>query len=159
MRVLEVKSGKKTKAIVLPVKPSEYRFITKRSYFFDWKSAKEECLVFKLMIEGQTGIAGLMALKAYPEEMRYEIKLICVSRENKGRHKKYDWIAGCLIAYACREARLHYTIAACVSLIPKTGIKNHYMEKYGMLNAGWQLFLEGKSLDQMILNYLYESKI
>jgi hypothetical protein len=154
MWVMEVVSGKKVKANILPVEEKDYRLINKRKFFFNWELEKSNCVVFKLVIKGQAGIIGLMALSAYPEEQRYEIKLLCVSRENKGCSKKYDHIAGCLIAYACRQARLNYDAAACVSLIPKTGIKNHYMEKYGMVNAGWQLYLDGQTLDQMILNYL-----
>jgi hypothetical protein len=33
-------------------------------------------------------------------------------------------------------------------------IKSHYVRKYGMLDAGWQMFLEGQALNDIILKYL-----
>jgi len=42
---------------------------------------------------------------------------------------------------------------ACVSLIPKTRLKQYYIGKYGMKDAGWQLLLDGKELLQLIKKY------
>lgn len=60
-----------------------------------------------------------------------EVTKIELSVENRGKNKKYDYIAGCLIAYAClitmkaddRDLGIFYTRAT----------KSIYIEKYGMI--------------------------
>jgi hypothetical protein len=80
---------------------------------------------------------GAVGLVDWPEEKRIEIKLLAVSAGNIGKQRSYDGIAGCLIAYACRLAVAKYESEACVSLVPKTELVRHYMEKYYMAHAGW----------------------
>ncbi len=61
-----------------------------------------------------------------------ELTKIELSVENRGRNKKYDYIAGCLIAYAClitkksgnRDMGIFYNKAT----------KSIYIEKYGMMS-------------------------
>jgi hypothetical protein len=77
---------------------------------------------------------------------RMEIKLLTSSIENVGATKNFEGIAACLLAYACGESLKNYGELACVSLLPKTALKEHYMEKYGMLDGGRHVFLEGKVL-------------
>jgi len=54
-----------------------------------------------------------------------------------GPGKKLDRIAGCLIAFACKESfkRGH---DGCIFLIPKTYLINHYQEKYGFHYMPWK---------------------
>ena len=90
----------------------------------------------------------------WPAEKRIEIKLLASSVENIGKGRIYEGIAGCLIAFAGRLAVVKYGAEACVSLVPKTELINHYMQKYYMQHAGWQLFLEGKELNELLKEYL-----
>lgn len=94
-----------------------------------------------------------MGLIDWPGEKRIEIKLLASSVENIGKGKIYEGIAGCLIAFACRLAVDKYGAEACVSLVPKTELIKHYMQKYHMLHAGWQLYLEGKELNKLLKEY------
>ena len=95
-----------------------------------------------------------MALIDYPEEKRIEIKLLANSIDNQGKNKKYDRIAGCMIAFACRLSKAKYRGYACVSLVPKTELIQYYIRKYHMVNAGWQLYLEGEQLNNILKEYL-----
>ncbi len=45
-----------------------------------------------------------MSVEDIPVELRIEIRLIEVSKENIGHEKEYDRIAGCLIAFACHNS-------------------------------------------------------
>jgi hypothetical protein len=82
-----------------------------------------------------------------------EITLLASSIDNQGKTKKYGRIAGCLIAFACRLAKALYGDDACISLIPKTALIKHYMQKYYMLYAGCQLYLEGVLLNKLLNEY------
>ena len=55
--------------------------------------------------------------------------------------------------FACREAIKFYAENACVSLFPKTELKQHYIKKYGMTAAGKQVFLEGVALYKLLEKY------
>jgi len=141
------------KAVISQVEPKDFATLTKMRYYFTWKSLKQTAAIYKLQIDGNDDILGVMALVDHPSEKRIEIKLIANSKENQGRFKQYDRIAGCLIAYACRIASIKYKKEACVSLIPKTQLINHYKQKYHMIFGGWQLFLEYSALDKLINEY------
>jgi hypothetical protein len=82
-----------------------------------------------------------------------QIQLLCASRENIGRNKKYKGIVGCLIAYVARMALKKYFAKACVSLLPKTELRPHYQREYGMLDGGPQLYLDGSRLQAVINKY------
>ena len=110
--------------------------------------------MFKLTLQGEPEILGLLALTDFPGEFRMQIRLLSVSRENLGKNKKYEGIAGCLIAFAGRTAVSKYFEQACISLLPKTELRSHYKSKYGMLDGGPQLFLEGARLHTIIKKYL-----
>jgi hypothetical protein len=152
MEVIDVKNNTRKKIIIELVEERDYRKITKSRYWFDWNTEKDH-LVYKLRLTGSSDILGLMSLIHYEEEKRFAIHLLAVSKENRGKQKAYGNIAGNLIAYACREAVRLYALEGCISLVPKTELKSHYINKYGMLDAGWQLFLEGRSLLNLLRTY------
>jgi len=153
MFVTQVAQHAEKQVIITPVEIDDFKKISKKRYFFDWKKAAKTCSVFKLSLVEDDDILGLVGLIDFPEECRIQIALICVSRENKGATRKFKGITGCLIAFACKRAVKKYTDDACVSMIPKTGIRNHYIEKYNMLDGRRQLFLEGVSLRNLIIKY------
>ena len=153
MKIIELASGAKQSIVISKVEDDEFKILTKKRYSFIWKIEKNQASIYKLQIEEQKDILGVMALVDFPTESRMEIKLLASSKENVGKKKLYEGIAGCLIAFACRESLKRYGQLACVSLIPKTELKSYYMKKYGMIDAGWQLFLDGLLLNNIIKKY------
>lgn len=156
MALVEIKTKRSKKIKIIRVEEDDYKTLTKKRYYFSWKSfrSRTDVAVYKLQIWGDDDIIGVMALIDIPDEIRIEINLLACSKENVGKERIYEGIAGHLIAYACRQAIKKYGNNACVSLVPKTRLKSHYIQKYGMLDGGWQLFLDGKRLNNIILKYL-----
>jgi dUTPase len=153
MYITERRTGNKHTVVVEPVVLEDYRYITKKRFFFDWKTERNY-QVYKLRRSVNDVILGLMSLEIIDSDKRIEIKLLAVSIENRSSSKKeYDRIAGTLIGFACREAIKHYGVEACVSLLPKTDLKDYYIAKYGMIDAGKQIFLEGLPLLRILNNY------
>ena len=132
MAIIEVATGRKLTASISPLEDIDFKQITKKRYFFDWKKEKGAGELFKLTLQGESEILGLLALKDFPTEFRMQIHLLCVSRENYSKGKKYDGIAGSLIAFAARTAIGKYFEDACISLLPKTELRAHYKSKYGI---------------------------
>jgi hypothetical protein len=153
MHVTECESGTKKRVTVKVLDKGDFKQITKKEYFFDWKAARKNARVYKLCLAEDGSIIGLVALVDTPSDHRIEIKLLASSVKNRGKGKTYEGIAGSLIAFTCREALVKYGDLACVSLLPKTELKQHYMKKYGMLDAGRQIYLEGTELMDLIRKY------
>jgi len=153
MHVTEVTGQKKVPVIVEVLEKVDLRKITKARFFFKWEQIYNEATLYKLVFADKPIIIGLMALVDFPSEYRIEIKLLAASADNVGKQKYYEGIAGCLITYAVKQSLEKYGSLACVSLKPKTEIRQHYINRYGMQTAGQQLFLEDAALFNMINIY------
>ena len=152
MNVIDVSTGEKHSVNILPVEIKDYKSLKKVRYFFDWKTEKNQ-EVYKLQIRGSNDILGLISIDRIPEEWRIHIRLLTVSKENKGKKKKYDRIAGNLIAFVSKIAVREFGELACVSLRPKSEIAKHYIEKYDMNITGLTLSLEVPEIITLINLY------
>ena len=152
MYLVEVSSAKKYPVSIEPLIEEEFNAVTKKRYFFNWKTEKGQA-VYKLRIASQDDILGLMSLEFHDSEYRIHIRLLAVSKENKGQGKLFQRIAGSLFAHAAMLALKKYGEYAAISLRPKTELTQYYMEEYGFEQAGISLFMEGKTLQKLFKKY------
>ena len=152
MNVVEVSTEKKHPIEVLPVEKTDYKSISKAQYFFNWKEERNE-EVYKAVLKGRNGILGLVSIERIPSEWRVHIRLLCVSKENAGKGKVFEKIAGNLIAFVAKIAVADYGELACVSLRPKSSIAQHYIDKYNMNVTGITLSLEVPEILNLINQY------
>lgn len=152
MEIVSLKTGESHGIEIIRVRAEDYKSIGKSRFWFHW-SEEMEFEVYKLRIKGTRDILGLISLEMHPRESRVEIRLLAVSKENRGRNKKYDRIAGNLIAFSCKKALTHYGEWACISLMPKTLLLSHYQNKYGLIKAGRSLIADGRVLIELIKRY------
>ncbi|MBC8434361.1 MAG: N-acetyltransferase [Desulfobacterales bacterium] len=109
--------------------------------------------IYKLQIVGSKDILGLISLERIPEEWRIHVRLLTVSKENKGSSKQFDNIAGNLLTHAAKLAVKDFGELACVSLRPKTQIADHYIRNYGMKVTGRTLSIEVPDILTLINTY------
>jgi hypothetical protein len=152
MRIFHSGSGKSFQVSIHPVVAEDYKSLTKRRYFFDWKEERDR-EVYKLTIQDTSDILGLVSIDRIPDEWRIHIRLLTVSRENKGQDKLYQNIAGNLITFVSKIALREYGELACVSLKPKEALARHYMDKYGMNRTGLTLSVEISEILNLINTY------
>ena len=152
MKITEISTLKEYTVEILPVEDIDYKSLKKARYFFDWKEEKEQ-EVYKLIRDGSEEILGVISVERIPTEWRIHIRLLTVSRENKGKDKVYDKIAGNLIAYVSKLAVEEFGELACISLRPKTPIAQHYIDKYNMNTTGITLSLEVPEILDLINQY------
>lgn len=155
MKIIEISTGEKYSVDILPVEIDEFKTLRKERYFFDWKIEKNQ-EVYKLQIKGSSDILGLVSIERISQEWRIHIRLLTVSKENKGNKKKYDKIAGNLIAYVAKIAIREFGELACVSLRPKSQIARHYIDKYNMNITGMTLSIEVPEIIDLINLYDYD---
>jgi hypothetical protein len=153
MEITEVVTGNKKRVEISKLGKGDLKRLSKSRYFFHWSKFDKDITIFILSQISKDDILGAIAISKFPEEFRYEIKLLAVSRENVGSKKIYEGIAGCLIAYVCEECLIENGELACVSLVPKTKLKLHYITKYGMEDAGRQVYLADSALLKLINDY------
>jgi hypothetical protein len=147
MFLIKTAGGDKLRAIIEPIEKADFKKLTRSRFAFNWKAMTN---IYKLSIAGQSEILGVISILAIDKEERIEIKLLAVSKENVGPNKTYERIAGNLIAFVAKTSVLRYGANAAISLIPKTELGQHYMNKYGFEQAGRSLFLEGEKMINII---------
>lgn len=155
MNIVDISSGKKHQIEIIPVKDTDFNNISKKQYFFDWR-IERKYEIYKLHIIGSSEILGLISLERIPSEWRVHIRLLTVSFENKGKDKKYDKIAGNLIAFAAKIAVSEYAELACISLRPKSQIAQYYIMKYNMISTGLTLSIEVPEILNLINLYNHD---
>lgn len=153
MQLLHVLSNKEVEAEIDLLSQNEFYTIGESKRFeFDWLSEMKHP-VYKIYLVENGIPLGLIALADIQIELRININLIEVSSENIGRKKDYDKIAGCLLAFAAREA-FKKGYEGFISLLPKTQLIDLYCSRYGFQQYGRYLALEGASSFSLIQTYL-----
>jgi len=140
---------------ILPIEPEDFRSLGEDRYFFNWEMERTQ-EIYKLRIVGSKDILGLISLERIYKEWRIHVRLLTVSKENKGSSKQFDKIAGNLLSHAAKLAVMEFGELACVSLRPKTQIAHHYIQKYGMNVTGMTLSIEVPEILTLINTYDHE---
>lgn len=154
MTLLHCPTGKSVKARIRIALPSDYEIIKESGSFpdFDWERERSfDVYVLTLADTGQ--MMGLMSLSDHREEQWLKVNLLQSSKENVGKGKEYDHIAGVLLAFACREA-FKKGYGGCIGLLPKTELMDHYIRKYKFGISGKHLSIEGKYAVSLIQKYM-----
>ena len=81
----------------------ERSFLQDRRFGFKWIKEKDQ-IVHKIKTTVEDQIVGLVSIQDVPRELRLHIRLIEVNAEDRGSKKRYDHVAGCLIAFTCQLA-------------------------------------------------------
>lgn len=145
-------TGEKRKVRISLVSPGEITKINKTKRFdFNWN--KEKLFkVYKLTIDDIDDPIGLFSLNERHEDYALEIRLLASSKENIGKMQKYNRIAGCLIAFACKEA-FKAGFEGFVCLKPKTLLEEYYIKKYGFQPTKLYLVSEARNSLKLIKEY------
>lgn len=121
-----------------------------KNFTFDWSTEKDK-EVYKIRLKDQKTILGLLALIDYPNEIRIHLNLLESRKSQRGKHKNIGNIAGCLIAYACRES-FKRGYGGFVSLLPKTELIPYY-KRYGFKEFGALLAIWEEDSNKLIIKY------
>jgi len=139
---------------VSPITKKELKKL--ENFEFEWeKELRFE--VFKLELTRTKEVVGLLSIDKLFEKLRTEIRLLEISKPNIGKLIRYDRIAGILIAFACKESFI-CGFYGFVSLIPKTRLIDHYINKYGFKQFGRHLAIELEMSENLMNKYLIDEK-
>lgn len=154
MKLKNVKKRSLEEAKIHQISEEDYHAIKESPQFkFNWNVERGNSVYKIVLTDDRQNILGLMSLVDVSKEQRIHIRLIEVSIKNVGKGKQYDYIAGCLLAYACQLA-FERSYDGFVSLVPKTALIALYCSKYGFTQYGRELALSPSSSLALIKKYL-----
>jgi len=158
--ILEVIANKLEKAEILQVTPATIP-LKKNGWNFNWKQ------IYKDSPRGSFCLRRLSSPDVIEGVVQFEImdeifvmNNVEVAPHNLGRGKMFDYVAGCLIAFCCRESfKVDGAYKGCVAFQPKTTLYDLYEEKYGASRAiGGRMFFTPEAGLRLIHEYLQRTK-
>jgi len=131
--------------------------LKKDGWNFNWRQIKKEdpCQTFILQtVDTPHVIQGAIKLKV--EYKMLVMDAVEVAPHNFGRNKRYDYVAGCLIAFACRESfKIEGPYKGFLSFVSKTALMRWYIDKYGAEVAlGQRMYIDFEAGKILIEKYL-----
>lgn len=137
----------------------EHKTPRKRNgWLFNWAKALRENpeSTFVLISKREKLIQGAIQI-SYDEGMLI-MEILELAPHNIGKQKKFKNVAGCLIAFACREAiKLNSAYKGYVTFLSKTELINWYKEKYFATQAmGQRMYIDPINGQKLIKNYIKE---
>jgi hypothetical protein len=158
VKLLEVETGQEVEATISIAKPSDAP-LKKDGWKFNWRELlrTEGSSFFKITLnDSPKRVEGIVMLSVYFGEMVYMNNLE-LAPYNIGKGKKYDWVAGCLIAYGCRfsfeEGKGNYQ--GFLTFESKTELIPWYAKKYGAVRTlGQKMFIDIDQGEKLIEHYL-----
>ena len=127
---------------------------------FNWRRLSKDGTIYILRtINSPENIEGALCLK-----VEYDMLIMDaleLAPHNIGRaNKRYDYVAGCLIAFACRESfKISGDYKGFLTFVSKTKLIKWYSEKYGAEVAlGQRMFIDWENGEKLIEKYLHRTK-
>ncbi|MEL7003451.1 MAG: hypothetical protein AAFN93_12050 [Bacteroidota bacterium] len=76
------------------------------------------------------------------------------------KNKRYDYVAGCLISFGCKESfKVEGAYKGFLTFVSKTNLIKWYSQKYGAeLALGQRMFIDWKNGEKLIETYLNRKK-
>lgn len=155
--ILDVTKKRLVKAEIVPVESNEAP-LKKDGWNFNWRQLIHEQnskTFFLKSVEPTRNIEGAIQLKIENEMLIMNV--LELAPHNIGsKNKKFDYVAGCLIAFACRESfRLDGDYKGFLTFVSKSNLIKWYANKYGAtLALGQRMFIDEKNSINLIKTYL-----
>jgi len=146
--IAEITSAKEIK---MPLKKDRWNF--------NWNKLVKDQNSETYLLRRAQNIEGLMHLKVENEMMFMDV--LEIAPHNIGSQNKiFDFVAGCLIAFACRESfKLTSEYKGFLTFVSKTKLIPWYSKKYGAEQAlGQRMFINPQNGLKLIEEYLNRNR-
>ncbi|MBY0481723.1 MAG: hypothetical protein K2Q21_10230 [Chitinophagaceae bacterium] len=156
VEILDVFNNRILKAEIVPAESTSMPQ-KRNGWNFNWKkllkNENTKTVMLRLVETPQT-IEGVLQLKNYGNMLIMDV--IEIAPHNIGPHKKYEHVAGCLIAYACRESfKTEGNYRGYLTFVSKTNLIKWYTSKYGAkLAIGQKMYIDPDKGSELIDKYL-----
>lgn len=158
VNLIERKTKKIHTAEITIAKSKDIPF-KKDGWKFNWRNLykTDSALILKIsLLESPNVMEGMMMLTILFDEMVY-MDNVEVAPHNYGKNKKFENVAGSLIAFACLEAFIIGKNAynGFLSFTSKTELIELYAQKYGAIIAmNSRMYIDSEIAKKLINQYL-----
>ena len=150
--ILDIVNNKLVEAHIKPL-IKEDTPLKKDGWNFNWrqltKNENTRSYVLKLISQPKI-VEGALLLRI--EEDMLIMDVLEIAPHNIGKNKKYDYVAGTLIAYACKESfKIEGNYKGFLTFVSKTNLIDWYIDKYGAeLAIGQRMFIDWENGQKLI---------
>lgn len=135
--------------------------LKKDGWNFNWRTAikiKNSTTYVLRLTSNPSKIHGMLNLKR--EGGMLIMDLVEVSPTNLGKGKRYNYVAGCLIAFACQETfKIESDYKGFLSFESKTQLIKWYQKNYyAQVALGQKMFIDPIGGERLINEYLKRKK-
>lgn len=157
IRILDTLNGRLVNAEIVAAERKEAP-LKKGGWNFNWRQLiqeKNSRTFFLKTIEPPPRVEGALHLKIENDMLIMDV--LEIAPHNIGqKSKKYDYVAGCLIAFASRESfKLEGNYKGFLTFVSKTNLIKWYSKKYGAIAAlGQRMYIDDHVGLKLIKEYL-----
>ena len=135
--------------------------LKKDDWDFNWRTEikKADTEVFVLRLLSDDSVQGALSLRKHQGMLTMD--LVEIAPHNKGQtNKRYKYVAGCLIAYACQESfNLEGNYKGYLDFVSKTVLIGLYRNKYhAQSTIGQKMYIDPIGAKKLIEEYLKRKK-
>ena len=160
--ILDKINGGLVKAEIVPMGKGKSP-LKKDGWNFNWRKLSREkngrAFILRTL-DSPNQIEGALYLKF--ESGMLIMESLELAPHNIGKtNKRYDYVAGCLISFGCRESfKVEGDYKGFLTFVSKTNLIEWYVEKYGAeLALGQRMFISWENGERFIEEYLNRTKI
>lgn len=152
------KTGKIVDTRYSIAKKSELNGLKKHSWNFDWlDDGLKDSTVYKLTLENDNSIQGLVAVTDFPRDNALYINIAESAPHNMGKDKKYEGVGGHLFAIAAKES-FDKGYGGFLFLDAKnTELVKYYHDKFGATLLGmphpYRMFIDEQKAQELLKIY------
>ena len=159
--ILDKINGELVKCEIVPINKKRIP-LKKEGWKFNWrllsKAEKGQIYILKTL-DSPDRVEGALILR-FEYDMLIMDVLELASHNIGQKNKRYDYVAGCLIAFACRESfKIEGNYKGFLTFVSKTNLIEWYTKKYGaVLALGQRMFIDWENGEKLIEEYLQRTK-
>lgn len=137
---------------------NELKFLTKKGWKFNWRSKDlKDSVVYKLCLENDTEIQGLIAVTDYPRDRALYINIAESAPHNFGKDKQFEGVGGHLFAVAVNESVKKGYDGFLFLDAKNMELVSYYQEKFGATLLGmphpYRMFIDEESAKKLLEIY------
>ncbi len=155
--ILETANNRLVEAEIILAKSNDMP-LKKDDWNFNWRQLFKEHNTQTFILRTKQpphSIEGVLHLMSENEMLVMDVLEIAPGNIGR-RNKKYDNVAGCLVAFACRESfKIEGAYKGYLTFVSKTNLIEWYINKYGAEKAlGQRMFIDPAAGLSLIGKYL-----
>jgi len=135
-----ISTGETVSTTFSKAKPEELKSLRKQGWKFNWSSKNLcDCEIYKLTVEGDNTINGLIAIENFRNDNAVYVRLVESAPHNIGKNKQYRGVGGHLFAIAAKQS-INYGYGGFLFLDAKNiELVNHYRKTLNAVFIGSKL--------------------